>query len=193
MLALLLAATLATCECPHSKPLFRTDDGLLVCGLPDGKRFSEVELIDCNSGAQLLSIGAVHEVEIEKRKDGHVRVVQLSEWPFGEHWKWTYVPVLEYDVTGHQRGPLQPKVVIPRPAATADEKRQFMNEYLALLAKPERPAVDDRVVGKLFALAIDGDPKARALFDAMKRDTQLDGASLETWELAAEQLAMMPR
>ncbi len=183
MIALVLAAAL-TCNCT---PIARTSNGLTACGLPDGDFLSEVRI--CNAGEERMFIGAVHRVKVEARPDDHLRVVEYTSWPFGEHWKWKDVPVFEYDVSAEET---RTKVVLPRPAASKSERQAFLDHYLALLARRSPPHVDDVVVGKLFALAASGDQKARGLFEVMKRDTHIDGDALETWNMGMEQIAKMP-
>jgi hypothetical protein len=193
VLALLLAATLAWCDCPHSNPVFRTESNLLVCGVKEeGHEVSELDLLNCNNGETVLQFTATHKVTVQQIDGNRLLVIDHSDWPFGEHWKQIYVPVAEYIVDPDQSGPPKPKPIIPKPAATPAEMQQFISEYLALLAKAGRPSVDDTIVGKLYACVIAGDQRARGLFEVMPRDTELDGASAEAWEYANNELALIP-
>lgn len=189
MYALLLAAALATCDCPNR--LLRTDAGLLACGDRDAGGITELKVLDCANGRTLLSFSALHRMTVERLSGDRLRVVEHSEWPFGRHWKQIYVPVAEYIVAGHEAP--KPRVITPKPKATAKEIRAFIAEYRESLSRGSRLAIDDTIVGKMYACVIAGKREARALFDAMPRDTNLDGAAAEAWDVANRELLRQRR
>jgi len=184
MYALLLAAALASCDC--SNPLLRTETGLLACGDRDGQAITELKVLDCANGRTLLSFSALHRMTLQRLRGGRLRIVERSEWPFGRHWKQIYVPVAEYLVNGHEAP--QPRVITAKPKATPAEIRAFIARYRELLSHRTRPVIDDTTVGKMYACVIAGSRDARRLFDAMPRDTELDGAAAEAWDLAHREL-----
>lgn len=184
MYALLLAAALASCDCPN--PLFRTDTGLLACGERDGESITELKVLDCASGRTLLSFSALHPMTLQRLRGGRLRIVEHSEWPFGRHWTQIYVPVAEYLITGHEAP--RPRVLTPKPQATPKEIRAFIARYRELLSRRTRPVIDDTTVGKMYACVIAGSREARRLFDAMPRDAELDGAAAEAWDFAHREL-----
>jgi hypothetical protein len=120
----------------------------------------------------------------------NLRVVRVSNWPFGKHWAWMFVPVAEtlFD-------PAVTKVIwkprLPKPKLTKAEVQQFVRKYAATVQRlGPSYAPDEKTVAQLFAATVFGSTSAARLFHSMRRDVNLDGATAEVYEMAIADFAV---
>jgi hypothetical protein len=191
-------AGLAGCGCPTSALSSRLlvtvpaegRGGVVACGYEESRRgkvirASEFQVFRCEGSEEVLNLSAVHSATLEAVGDV-VRVVEIAHWPFGEHWQLVEIPVAEWLIDSHFRlhqAPPRPR--LPKPRVTRREVKQFLREYQAWLAKPDRDYANaEDLVGRLFAAMASGDGEAGRLFLSMRSDAGLDGAALEDHALA---------
>src|SRR2546425_902685 len=119
----------AGCDCPASavsSHLLVTvpaqgRGGVVAGGDEEGKRgrvvrASELEVFACGNSKSLLGFDAVQTVTIEP-VGASFRIVEVSQWPFGAHWRLVEVPVAEWLVDIHSQPTVQqePRPRLPRP------------------------------------------------------------------------------
>lgn len=203
-LGVIVAATplFAACPCPPqavSKHLLIATgsgpaSGFVACGYEDARtpvtiRASEFEVFRCDNGSRALAFDALETADLTD-VGGDLAVVRVSQWPFGKHWSWVFVPVAETMLGSTATSPKW-KPRLPRPELTEAEVRHFVSVYAAEVRRRGRTyAPDENVVGQLFAAMANGDRKAARLFQSMLRDVNLDGAAAERYKVAVAEYAL---
>lgn len=198
LMTLLLAVEgRAACKCPASSMssdlLITTPangyGGVVACGYEDSRRgqvirASEFQVFRCDRSKALLSLSATHSAKLQPAGDA-LRVIEISHWPFGSHWKWVEVPIAEWLLDAHSSTQQVPRPRLSRPRLTKTEVTEFLREYQVWLANPARDhANDEDMVGRLFASMVSGDREAGRLFRSMRSDASLDGAAAEDYATA---------
>jgi hypothetical protein len=143
-LGVFAAATplLAGCPCPPqavSKHLLISTgsgpaSGFVACGYEDARtqvtiRASEFEVFRCDNGNRSLEFDARETADLTD-VGGDLALVRVSNWPFGKHWSWVFVPVAETMLGSTSTCPRW-KPRLPRPELTDAEVRHFVTVYAA--------------------------------------------------------------
>lgn len=165
-----------------------TASGLVVCGDKEAEQSGSIvasnfEVFICGARQPILYFDAVRRARLDGGKD-QLRIVEISELPFGKAWQWVDVPVLEWRLQPGDRAAPSPLLVAPRPLVTVAQVNDFLEEYRHMLRA--RRGVDEEIVAKLFTAAMTGSHEAAMLFRTMPEDARLDGAAGETYSYAQE-------
>jgi hypothetical protein len=192
----------ARCSCPPeaiSKHLListasGTASGFVACGYEDARaqekvRASEFEVFRCNNRSRVLQFDALETADLNDVR-GNLAVVRVSNWPFGKHWTWVFVPVAETLLNAKATSPRW-KPRLPKPELTDAEVRHFVRVYAANVRGLGRKyAPDENVVAQLFAATVSGNREATRLFRSMRLDVNLDGAAAEVYDVAVAEFAL---
>jgi hypothetical protein len=170
-----------------SAPAFKKG-GVVACGYEDGRRGkivrgSEVQVFRCGHSEDLLYFDGTQTATIEPAGDA-LRIVEYSRWPFGKHWKWIEVPVVEWRIDSRSSNHPSGRPRLRKPELTTVEIKQFLREYRARVAMSDHRGGGEESVGRMFAAMVSGDPEAIRLFASMRSDAGLDGAAAEDYEYA---------
>jgi len=162
--------------------------GVVACGYEDGRRGkivrgSEVQVFRCGQSEELLYFDGTQTVTIEPAGDAF-RIVEYSHWPFGKHWTWIEVPVVEWRIDSRSSNHPLGRPRLGKPDVTTVEIKQFLREYRAWVAMSDHRRGGEESVGRMFAAMVSGDPEAIRLFKSMRSDAGLDGAAAEDYEYA---------
>jgi hypothetical protein len=183
----------ADCHCPNAATprivVAPADGGASVaaCGDELNRRggvieISELQVFRCDRPEPLLDFDGTETTTVERVGDA-LRVVEYSNYPFGEHWKWIKVPVAAWLVESRSPGDPVAHPRLPKPRATRAEIRKFLRECRTWIANPQRNYANaEEMDGRLFVAMVAGDPGARSLFQQI--EALLDGGAGEEHAMA---------
>jgi hypothetical protein len=194
-LAVLLALKArADCLCPNpasaSIVIAPTERrvGLVACGHEEGRRggvieVSELQVFRCDRTEPLLELDGTQTATVERVGDS-LRVIEYSQYPFEQHWKWIKVAVAEWRIDSRYAKNSVPRPRLPKPRVSQAEVTKFLRDYRTRLVKSDRRCCDEESVSRMFVAAVSGNREALRLFQSMKSDARLDGAAAEEHESA---------
>jgi hypothetical protein len=164
--------------------------GLIACGYEEKRHgevggVSELEVFRCDRTEPVLAYDGIATTTVERVGDS-LRVIEYSQYPFGEHWKWIKVAVAEWRIDSHDAKKPLPRPRLPKPRVSQAEVRKFLREYRTCLANSEHRCRDEESVSRMFVAAVSGNREALRLFESMKSDAGLDGAAAEEYEYAKD-------
>lgn len=184
----------AACRCPNGASATiatapaKTGVALIACGDEESRRggvveVSELQVLRCDRTEPLLEFDGTETATVERIGDS-LRVIEYSQYPFGEHWKWIKVAVAEWRIDSRYAKNSLPRPRLPKPRVSQAEVRKFLRDYRTRLDKSDRRCCDEESVSRMFVAAVSGNREALRLFQSMKADARLDGAAGEEHEYA---------